>query len=116
MPKSHNSRVRKQEADRTVIVCRLPIHYTCDQTYSLAACRVKQPSRSTEPELTQPPKKASLLHVVRIVISLLFMIGRNRDYGPQAPVITPARLIIVSVVGAVLLVTALIMLASFIAH
>ena len=77
---------------------------------------MKLPSSSTEPELAQPPKKASLLHVVRIVISLLFMIGRNRDYGPQAPVITPARLIIVSVIGAVLLVAGIIMLASFIAH
>ena len=77
---------------------------------------MKPPSRATEPELAQPPKQASLLHVARIVISLLFMIGRNRDYGPQAPVITPARLIIVSVIGAVLLVTGIIMLASFIAH
>jgi hypothetical protein len=78
--------------------------------------RVNQPSQSTEPQVAQPAKKASLLHVMRIVVSLLFMIGRNRDYGPQAPVITPARLIVVSLVGAALLVAGLVMLASFIAR
>jgi hypothetical protein len=65
-----------------------------------------------------PPeaKKASFWHLARIVISMLFMIGRNRDYGPNAPVITPARLIIASVIGAVLLVGGLVMLASSITH
>src|SRR3954468_6740227 len=77
---------------------------------------MNQPSQSTEPELAQPAKKASLLHVVRIVVSLLFMIGRNRDSGPQAPVITPARLIVVSLVGAALLAAGLVLLASFIAR
>ncbi|MFL6582713.1 MAG: hypothetical protein ACJ8G2_18390 [Burkholderiales bacterium] len=72
--------------------------------------------RSTETEVAQPAQKASLLHVMRIVVSMLFMIGRNRDYGPQAPIITPARLIIVSLIGAALLVAGLVMLASFIAR
>jgi len=62
------------------------------------------------------PKKASLLRVVRIVISMLFMIGRNRDYGPNAPIIGPAQLIIVAVVGAALLIVGLVLLASFIVH
>jgi len=77
--------------------------------------RVKHP-RSGEPEVVELAPRASLLHVVRIVVSLLFMIGRNRDYGPQAPVVTPARLIIVSLIGAALLVAGLVMLASFIAR
>jgi len=77
--------------------------------------RVKHP-RSSEPEVVELAPRASLLHVVRIVVSLLFMIGRNRDYGPQAPVVTPARLIIVSLIGAALLVAGLVMLASFIAR
>jgi hypothetical protein len=74
---------------------------------------VKSP-RSTEPQAGQPAQKASLLHVMRIVVSMLFMIGRNRDYGPQAPIITPGRLIMVALIGAALLVAGLVMLASFI--
>ena len=42
------------------------------------------------------------------------MIGRNRDYGPDAPKITPAQLIIVAVVGAVLFVVGMVSLVSFI--
>ncbi len=43
------------------------------------------------------------------------MIGRNRDFGPDAPRISPAQLIIVAVIGAVILVGGLILLASSIA-
>ena len=46
-------------------------------------------SGNSDPETPPIPKKASLLRVVRIVISMLFMIGRNRDYGPNAPIIGP---------------------------
>jgi hypothetical protein len=62
------------------------------------------------------PKKASLLQVIRIVVSMLFMIGRNRDYGPNAPTIGPARLIFVAIVGAALLIAGLVLLATTIAH
>lgn len=62
------------------------------------------------------PKKATLLQVVRIVVSMLFMIGRNRDYGPDAPTIGPAQLIIVAVIGAALLIAGLVLLASHLAH
>jgi hypothetical protein len=97
-------------------VCGRWIIYTSGECLILLAVwRVKHP-RSSEPEVAEPAPKASLLHVVRIVVSLLFMIGRNRDYGPQAPVVTPARLIIVSLIGAALLVAGLITLASFIAR
>ena len=93
------------------------MNYTLgERQVSHSVARVKDPTQPTEPEVAQPAKKASLLHVMRIVVSLLFMIGRNRDYGPQAPVITPARLIVVSLIGAALLVAALVMLASFIAR
>jgi hypothetical protein len=61
-----------------------------------------------------PPQKASLLKVIWIVLSGFFMIGRNRDYGPDAPKITPAQLIIVAVVGAVLFVVGMVTLVSFI--
>lgn len=61
-----------------------------------------------------PPRRASLLKVVWIVISGFFMIGRNRDYGPDAPKITPAQLIIVAVIGAVIFVVGMVSLVSFI--
>ena len=63
-----------------------------------------------------PTKKATLLQVVGIVISMLFMVGRNRDYGPDAPAIGPARLIVVAIIGAALLIVGLVMLATFIAR
>ena len=47
---------------------------------------------------------------------MLFMIGRNRDYGPDAPTIGPVRLIIVAVVGAILLISALVLLATSVAR
>ena len=53
---------------------------------------------------------------MRIVISMLFMIGRNRDYGADAPTIGPARLILVAIVGAALLIAGLVTLATSIAH
>jgi len=62
----------------------------------------------------QVPKKASLLHVVRIVVSMLFMVGRNRDYGPDAPAIGPAQLIVVAVIGAALVIAGLVALATLI--
>jgi hypothetical protein len=61
-------------------------------------------------------KKATLLQVARIVVSMLFMIGRKRDYGPDAPAIGPARLIIVAVIGAVLVVAGLVLLATYLAR
>jgi hypothetical protein len=61
------------------------------------------------------PKKASWLQVAWIVVSGLFMIGRNRDFGPDAPKISPAQLIVVAVIGAALLIGGLILLASSIA-
>jgi Protein of unknown function (DUF2970) len=64
----------------------------------------------------EAPKKATLLQVVRIVISMLFMIGRNRDYGADAPTIGPARLIVVAIIGAALLIAGLVTLATSIAH
>lgn len=60
------------------------------------------------------PKKANLLQVIWIVVSGFFMIGRNRDYGPDAPKISPAQLVIVAVIGAVVFVVSLITLVSFI--
>lgn len=60
-------------------------------------------------------RKASWLQTTWIVVSGLFMIGRNRDFGPDAPRISPAQLVIVAVIGAVILVGGLILLASSIA-
>jgi hypothetical protein len=71
-------------------------------------------SGNAKPDAQPVPKKATLLQVVRIVVSMLFMIGRNRDYGPNAPTIGPARLIIVAIIGAAMVVAALVLLATFI--
>lgn len=60
------------------------------------------------------PKQASLLQVARIVVSGLFMIGRNKDYSPDAPKIGPTRLIAMAFIGTALLITALIMLVKFV--
>ena len=62
------------------------------------------------------PKKASLLQLVWIVISMLFIIGRNRDYSPGAPTIDPLRLALVAFIGAALLITGLVFLATYIAR
>ena len=59
-----------------------------------------------------PPKKATLLQVIRIVVSMLFMIGRNRDYAADAPTIGAARLIIVAIIGAALVIGGLVFLAT----
>lgn len=72
-----------------------------------------QPSENPAPA---PLKKANLLQVIWIVVSGFFMIGRNRDYGPDAPKVSPAQLVIVAVIGAVLFVVGLITLVSFITH
>lgn len=73
-------------------------------------------SENAEPEARPAPKKATLLQVARIVVSMLFMIGRNRDYRSDAPTIGPARLIIVAIIVAVLLIVGLVTLATFIAR
>lgn len=62
------------------------------------------------------PGKAGWLQTAWIVVSGLFMIGRNRDFGPDAPRISPAQLIIVAVIGAAILVGGLILLAALIAN
>ena len=72
-----------------------------------------QPSENPAPA---PLKKANLLQVIWIVVSGFFMIGRNRDHGPDAPKVSPAQLVIVAVIGAVLFVVGLITLVSFITH
>ncbi|MEO8006391.1 MAG: hypothetical protein ABI771_15860 [Betaproteobacteria bacterium] len=59
-----------------------------------------------------PPKRANLLQVIRIVISMLFMIGRNRDYAADAPTIGAARLIIAAIIGAALVIVGLVLLAT----
>jgi hypothetical protein len=69
---------------------------------------------SAPPPDPQSPKKASLLQVAWIVVSGFFMIGRNKDYGPDAPKITPAQLVVVAVTGAVLFVVGMVALVSFI--
>jgi hypothetical protein len=73
-------------------------------------------SGHTPPEPPPKTKNASLLHTMWIVVSGLFMVGRNRDFGPAAPKIDPALLVIVALVGAVLVIASLVMLAKFIAH
>ena len=67
-----------------------------------------------KPKSPPAPGKANLLQVIWIVVSGFFMIGRNRDYGPDAPKISPAQLVVVAVIGAVLFVVGLITLVSFI--
>jgi|GraSoi_2013_40cm_1033754.scaffolds.fasta_scaffold12894_1 hypothetical protein len=62
------------------------------------------------------PKKASLLQTIRIVVSMLFMVGRNRDYGPNAPTIDPLKLALVALIGAALLIAGLVLLATTIAR
>jgi hypothetical protein len=69
---------------------------------------------SAPPSEPRSPRKASLLQVIWIVVSGFFMIGRNKDYGPDAPKITPAQLVIVAVIGAVLFVVGMVALVSFI--
>lgn len=64
----------------------------------------------------QVPQKATLLQLIRIVISMLFMIGRNKDYGASAPTIDPVKLIFVAIVGAALVIAGLVSLAMFIAR
>lgn len=67
------------------------------------------------PDTRPAPKQANWLQTAWIVVSGLFMIGRNRDFGPDAPRISPAQLVIVAVIGAVVLVGGLILLAASIA-
>ena len=69
-----------------------------------------------ENTLANVPKKATLLQLIRIVISMLFMIGRNKDYDAAAPTIDPVKLIFVAVIGAALLIAGLVWLAASIAR
>ena len=71
-------------------------------------------SQPPENSARDTPKKANLLQVIWIVVSGFFMIGRNRDYGPGAPKISPAQLVIVAVIGAIVFVASIITLVSFI--
>ena len=64
----------------------------------------------------QVAQKATLLQLIRIVISMLFMIGRNKDYGAAAPTIDPVKLIFVAIIGAALVIAGLASLAMFIAR
>ena len=64
----------------------------------------------------QVAQKATLLQLVRIVISMLFMIGRNKDYGAAAPTIDPVKLIFVAIIGAALVIARLASLAMFISR
>ena len=64
----------------------------------------------------QVAQKATLLQLVRIVISMLFMIGRNKDYGAAAPTIDPVKLIFVAIIGAALVIAGLASLAMFISR
>jgi hypothetical protein len=77
--------------------------------------RMTVPPEKPDSDLQSAPK-ATLLQVIRIVVSMLFMIGRNRDYGSDAPTISPARLVIVAIIGAALLIAGLVLLATTIAH
>jgi Protein of unknown function (DUF2970) len=73
------------------------------------------PSQSnSEPEVRSEPKKATLLQLARIVASGFVMIGRARDYEPDAPTIDPVRLIILAFAGTALLIGALVLLVTFI--
>ena len=72
------------------------------------------PALPDPPTSPPTPRKANLLQVIWIVVSGFFMVGRDRDYGPDAPKINPAQLIIVAVIGAALLVGGLITFVSFI--
>ena len=57
-----------------------------------------------------PVRRAGWMHVARVVVSGLFMIGQNKDFDAGAPVIGPARLIIGALVGFAILIGVLILL------
>ncbi|MEO8158642.1 MAG: DUF2970 domain-containing protein [Betaproteobacteria bacterium] len=69
-----------------------------------------------KPATTTAPRKATLLQTVRIVVSMLFMVGRNRDYAATAPKIDPLQLAFVAIIGAALVIGGLVTLASFLAR
>jgi len=56
-----------------------------------------------------------VLRTLRIVLSGLFMVGRNRDYAPDAPAIDPIRLMAIAIVVTVLVIAGLVFLAISIA-
>lgn len=60
------------------------------------------------------PRRAGLLHVAKIIVSGLFMIGQSRDFGPNAPRISPVQLVVATLIGVAVLVGLLVMLVSFI--
>jgi hypothetical protein len=61
-------------------------------------------------------KKATVLQTARIVVSMLFMVGRNRDYDANAPKIDPVQLAFVAIIGAALVIGGLVTLASWLAR
>jgi hypothetical protein len=82
--------------------------YVIQGVHRMTSAHDNRASASTQ------PKKASLLHAVWIVVSGFFMIGRNRDYGPDAPKISPAHLVLVAIIGGVVFVGSIVTLVSFI--
>ena len=77
---------------------------------------MKASSENAEPSGQSTPPKATLLQVVRVIVSGLFMIAPNRDFGPSAPKIGPVQLIIAALIGVALLIAALLLLVSAITH
>jgi len=61
-------------------------------------------------------RKASLLQTIWIVLSGLVMIGRSKDFDPNAPKLDPVLLVIVAIVGAIILIAGLVTLAVSVAH
>ena len=61
-------------------------------------------------------RKASLLQTIWIVLSGLVMIGRSKDFDPNAPKLDPVLLVIVAIVGAVILIAGLVTLAVSVAR
>ena len=61
-------------------------------------------------------RKASLLQTIWIVLSGLVMIGRSKDFDPNAPKLDPVLLVIVAIVGAIILIAGLVTLAVSVAR
>ena len=74
-----------------------------------------EPTRSTASPAAPARREGGWLHVARVVVSMLFMIGRARDFDPDAPTIGPGRFIVMALVVAALLLGGLVLLATSIA-
>jgi hypothetical protein len=61
-------------------------------------------------------KEATPLQGTGIVVSMLFMIARNRDCAPDPPTIGPARLIAVAPIAATLVIAGPVVLATLAAR